>query len=456
MPLPEHLMTISLLKNLISEGAVICPKCKTHGLAFSLSGFLCNQCVHLWPFHWEVPDFFRNYAHTSPALDLDATVSIDLVTRVCDALALGTGKTAMSAVSQILKRASKLNTNSASLTAEIADIHDRFFGGTQYAHPPIRAGANNALSVKFERHYFPASIASSEQFSANVRVTNNGAHDWSSRTEKPVALKARWLGQSGDPVFTHFPVDISPGRSITVPIKTVAPERMGVSTVRISLECVGTRERASQHLDIPIEVVPVCLGGESADRVPRTPAIADYADDHRDALNFLLSYLEKKGKSQLRMLEVGSGPHPQLAWIEGCELVAMDISAPLLELGSLYFGHRFAHRLAFICADALEPPFAPETFDLVGMFSTLHHFAEPEILLKRLSALLRPDGVLAVMCEPVDDTIARTPIVRDLLKGINEQVFSVSEYLRIFAAAGLTVLSIKVDGGSLKAILGKT
>lgn len=88
--------------------------------------------------------------------------------------------------------------------------------------------------------------------------------------------------------------------------------------------------------------------------------------------------------------------------------------------------------------------------------SAPRHFAEPEILLKRLSMLLRADGLLAVMCEPVDDSIARTPIVRDLLKGINEQVFSVSEYLRIFAAAELVVHSMKVDGGSLKAILKKT
>jgi SAM-dependent methyltransferase len=363
----------------------------------------------------------------------------------------------VAAVTHILGRASSLNTTSASLTAEIADIQDRFFGGETFAHPPISPDANRTPRAGFERHYFPPSIARSERFSANVRVRNDGAHDWSSRTRHPLALKAQWLGQVDEPVFfTHFPVDVSPGRAITVPIKMVAPEKMGVSTVRVSLECVGTRGRASQHLDIPIDVGPACRDGEISNGIPQNPAIVDYAEDHRDALHFLLAYVEKWGKSRMRMLEVGSGPHPQLAWLDDSELVAIDISAPLLELGSLYFGQRFAHRLAFVCADAYDPPFAPGTFDLVAMFSTLHHFAEPETLLKRLSALLRVDGILAVMCEPVDDTISRTPIVRDLLKGINEQVFSVPEYLRIFAAADLTVLSMKVDGGSLKAILRKT
>ena len=442
----------TLVQKLVNEGVVICPKCKTPGLALVPQGYQCTRCLRVWPSHWSVPDFFCSYVERPG--DPDAVASADLVDRVCDALALGRDAATTAAVSQILGRASRLHTDNASLTAEIADIQDRFFGGQEYAHPPTSANANKALSAEFERHYFPTSVASAECFSANVRVRNDGVHDWSSRTGKPAVLKAQWRGWFGKSTVAHFPVDIPPGRAITVPIKLEAPAKAGMTRVRISLECVGSRERARRHLDIPIEVRAARGEGESVDGVRYGPAIPDYAEDHKDALNFLMQHIEKMGKPP-RMLEVGSGPHPQLAWLDGSELVAIDISAPLLELGSLYFGERFAHRLAFICADAFDPPFAHGAFDLVGMFSALHHFPEPEILLERLSRLLRPGGMLAVMCEPVDDRLDAAPTVRDLLKGINEQVFSVPEYLRIFASAGLAVTEVKVDGGSLKAILRK-
>lgn len=43
--------------------------------------------------------------------------------------------------------------------------------------------------------------------------------------------------------------------------------------------------------------------------------------------------------------------------------------------------------------------------------------------------------------------------IRDLLSGINEQVFTLEEYLSIFEISGLTPTFVRVDGGSLKAIL---
>ncbi len=135
------------------------------------------------------------------------------------------------------------------------------------------------------------------------------------------------------------------------------------------------------------------------------------------------------------------------------DVVALDISLPLRELGALYFGERFTDCLAFVCADAFDAPLAPGRFHLVCMFSALHHFQEPETILRQLSRLLTPNGQLAVMCEPVGDSLEQPETIRDLLKGINEQVFSVPEYQRIFASAGLTATFIRVDGASLKAVL---
>ncbi|NEX17215.1 MAG: hypothetical protein C1943_11420 [Halochromatium sp.] len=183
------------------------------------------------------------------------------------------------------------------------------------------------------------------------------------------------------------------------------------------------------------------------------PQIADYGEDHAAGTALIKRSLRVAGVTQARILEVGSGTHPHTAWLTDHEVVALDISSPLLELGALYFGDRFSERLGLLCADAFAAPFASGSFDMVCMFSALHHFQEPEAILRQLSDLLKPDGQLAVMCEPVGESLEQPETIRDLLKGINEQVFSIPEYLQIFAAAGLDVKHAQVDGASLKALL---
>jgi len=83
----------------------------------------------------------------------------------------------------------------------------------------------------------------------------------------------------------------------------------------------------------------------------------------------------------------------------------------------------------------------------------LHHFPEPERFLAGLLKLLKRDGFIGIMCEPVNDTLETPETIRDLLKGINEQVFSWQEYAQIFQTAGMWISQMQLDGGSLKAIL---
>ena len=59
------------------------------------------------------------------------------------------------------------------------------------------------------------------------------------------------------------------------------------------------------------------------------------------------------------------------------------------------------------------------------------------------------------MCEPCMPDPQGAMYLRDLSKGINEQVWSVPEWCVIFARAGLRILEGRVDHGSLKAILGR-
>jgi SAM-dependent methyltransferase len=195
----------------------------------------------------------------------------------------------------------------------------------------------------------------------------------------------------------------------------------------------------------------------SIDAKPDAAALS-YADDHAAALRLLedlaAPLLDKPGR---RILEIGGGAAPQVAWFGPHDAVNVDINLPLLELGSLWYEHNAAddvsERLAFLCADATDLPFESGTFDIVAMFATLHHFPEPEVLLRECRRLVHDDGIVAVLCEPVGSSLEDTDTLRDLMKGVNEQVFTVAEYLAIFAAAGLAVVSGTQVAGSLRVFL---
>jgi SAM-dependent methyltransferase len=359
------------------------------------------------------------------------------------------------------------------LSAEINDLLDRFAAGPQEtALPPSAPDANREPRIRFDRHYLPTTLWSGASISANVRVTNIGAYAWSSHAADGLTLSTWWLRNgsptvSGYTTATRFPIDVLPGRSISIPLRIETPSKSGAYVLRVGLARQDGGGAVSDFLDVPLHIAKPRYGllNRFLSRSTRTlaregsvevhPGISDYGKDHAAGVGIVETTLKQRAKPGARMLEIGSGTHPHLAWLTDYQVAAVDISSPLLELGSLYFRGRFISRLAFLCADALNPPFRAGSFDVVAMFSALHHFAEPEILLERLAALLKPSGFIAVMCEPVGDTLEKPDTIRDLLKGINEQVFSVDEYLGIFQRAGLHGDHIRTDGGSLKAILSR-
>jgi SAM-dependent methyltransferase len=77
-----------------------------------------------------------------------------------------------------------------------------------------------------------------------------------------------------------------------------------------------------------------------------------------------------------------------------------------------------------VAADANDLPFADGSFDCAVMFSALHHFADPIDVLPRLARLVKRDGFLAIMCEPVGcyfNGEVDAEVSRELEQGINEQ-----------------------------------
>jgi ubiquinone/menaquinone biosynthesis C-methylase UbiE len=154
-----------------------------------------------------------------------------------------------------------------------------------------------------------------------------------------------------------------------------------------------------------------------------------------------------------RVIEIGGGVSPMGAQLINCDVMNVDISSPMLELAALQYGKRGAERLCFVCADAAELPIADQSIDIIMMFATLHHMPDPAGFLASLKPLLRADGIIAFLCEPLSDSMDDPNIIADLVEGINEQVFCLEEYVLICQRAGLYEGEFMINGGSINAVL---
>ena len=427
-----------------------CPRCEGSQFTLTADAMTCS-CGFAAPLTGGVPDFFNSY---EPASSTEAAMPVDeaFVDELVATLGLGDGASTRRRLAAAIRRTG-LQTASEALTAEIGDLRGRFVPA-ELDHPATPGDANTDPVAVMVRHYLPDRLVLGSHTTANVRLRNDGTTWWSSRASEPLVLAARFVGRfrTTVPEFTQLPVDVVPGRAITLPARIRAPRVPGRYRLEVGLfhggELLSTGRATSR-----VRVGPIASKHRFADRVERRAEQLDYAADHVAAVRLVDAALDRiEPAQQRRIVEIGGGVHPQSSSHERSTLVNIDISSPLLELAKLVDEHH-GRSIVQLCADALDPPLARRRFDAVTMYATLHHFAEPEQLLAGLSQLVRPGGCIAVMCEPVSDTLGHPETVVDLLKGINEQAFTVEEYLWMFDAAGLEPEEIRVDAGSLKAIL---
>ncbi len=445
---------------LLAEQLLVCQTC---GLADAMvdtgDAVECGACGGVVPVVAGVPDFFTGYVDDADARDLRAP-DPSIVDEIATILELPNDPVVRAGIAAALRTADR-ETDSPALTAEIREVHVRFVGGDT-ADPPVLTKANGSASATIERHYAPRGLVAGERRFINLRLRNTGSEPWSSRTN-PVAITAasrfhrRTLGRRSAtaPTYTPLPIDIEPGRAITLPVEVDVPTKTGEYQLELGLfhhpegfiDRAGVRVQVNVHRSEHPDTRPVPAVIEHRN------GVADYGEDHRVANEMVDAALDRFWPdTDRRIIEIGGSTHPQ-SWNHArSELVNIDISAPTLQLGALY--DRYHNRsIVHLCADAMQPPLAPASWHAVTMYATLHHFPEPERLLDTAARLLRPGGFVALMCEPTDTTLAHPAGIRDLLGGINEQTFAVDEYLWMAKQAGLVIERGVDDGGSFKAIL---
>ena len=443
-----------LLAELAREGVLLCPRCRESALRVEASGLRCSTCRVLHPARHGVVDLFGLTTHPAGEPSADARA---LARRIADVLALDD----VGAVTAVLHRAEHTTAGSGPFDAEIHDLADRFGVAGPAPDESVADGQGDPgdrAELLVERHYVPAALPLGARVFCNVRFHNAGTTTVSSLSDPPVTIRSRWgsarLHGHDCEARVRLPLPLLPGRSLTIPVPVDVPRRPGRQVLEIGPDIEGRPWSSAGSLLVDVEVV------ES--REPAAVAVAErpglsYADEHVAALEmFTAAAAPLLARPKRRLLEIGGGASPQLAWL-GHDLVNVDISLPLLELGSLWYAthadRAVNRRVAFLAADACALPFPDGLFDAVVMFATLHHFPTPEILLTECRRLMHPDGLVAVLCEPVSTTLEAADVLRDLRKGINEQVFSVDEYVRIARAAGLAPVEVVVAGGSLRMVL---
>lgn len=286
----------------------------------------------------------------------------------------------------------------------------------------------------------------------SVRVRNAGPGPIPAGTR----VETYWLADAAPAGLCDIPVDIAPGREITLIVRIHGPKVVGPATLKARLLLpTGLSEPFLDHAVDAIQPDLPLFDYEYS------PHLLTYEYDHKVATDELMAWIEaREGGRACSLLEIGGGVHPSStpAVQAGHNLVSVDVTHSQSILGALYFRNalpKSTETLAFLTCDGTRLPFAPATFDGVSMFAAFHHFADPVALLNEVKRVLKPGGFAYIACDCCAPDPASPDYLKDLAQGVNEQMFTLPEYHGFFRAAGLSVARARVDCQSLKVFVVK-
>ncbi|MCC3775005.1 methyltransferase domain-containing protein [Streptomyces sp. UNOB3_S3] len=159
-----------------------------------------------------------------------------------------------------------------------------------------------------------------------------------------------------------------------------------------------------------------------------------------------------------RVLDIGCGngrPALDLARRTGAEVVGISISRQqVAEAGRLAASAGLSGRVTFRLADAMDLPFASDSFDGVWMFESLLHMPDASRALAQAARVLRPSGRLAL-----SNLVVREPLAQgeeSLLENACRlfqapSVIALSDYPALISGAGLVPEELAdISGNSVR------
>ncbi len=440
-----------------------CIFCNARCLKEKKGLYQCNKCGAEYYIMFGVPLFLKGLNIVSS----DYKLTLESVRQICDFTGLSKKRKALETLQDIFTY--NYHFNDLSLDAE----NNYFFNRVPLPEDMKRLALkksqdqypiNSNIEFSFISHFIPAIMVCRQSLTRNIRLINRGNSIISSKGSNPVTISYSWYGSEGEQKDvnqrkTPLPIDLHPKRAITMPVLVDTPHELGLYRLKVFLKTVDNRVLDGNTINVDVQIIEGEGKGLPAfwRETKKPQETYDYNEDHKDGQKLVFQKLSKRKKSffkKNRILEVGGCCNPMVRGAEA-DIYNIDIDIQTLQVGQLSVREP-KERLQFIAADVFELPFVEHSFDFIIMFSSLHHFARPDKALQYLTNFLKPDGTMAIMCEPVGnytDGKVSKDFVEQLEQGINEQIFTAEEYHEFFTGAGLYPEEVIIDRGSLKAIL---
>jgi len=320
---------------------------------------------------------------------------------------------------------------------------------------PCALPGNDLPRYRWLIDYIPRAMRPGRESMANVRFENLGRVLMPAAGFARITVTCLWRDAEGHAVptgdlRTPLPVDVAPGRRLTLPIRLRAPTEPGRYSVTLTMVAEGLSWLNEDARTIEVQVRP-CTG------VRPTPAWVVAAGrprtgdgDQAKGRALLAAWLKRHAPAQARVLEIGGNVRPAIEGVAG-EAYNVDLDLLGLQIAAVIAVQRGSGVRA-ICADAHALPFDPDFFDAIVMVDTLHRFADPAAVLRGLRFHLRPGGFIAACCEPVGHVWPGSIppyFLLELQRGATKQSFTMSEYDQIFRVARLAPAEALVENTSL-------
>jgi SAM-dependent methyltransferase/uncharacterized protein YbaR (Trm112 family) len=445
-------------------GGLKCISCRASELVFADVALICDVCGQEYPVLGGVPVMFDD-------VSVKHANAIDNIT-ACQLLAafdLPADPVSLLRIRSMMRKQVRFGGSLIQVESQQFLHRVRSSGYEVGSEPerdnriPLARDLASLPAYRWAKSYMPRRMKAGHTILANMRIENCGPVPLHCSGEGRVTFAVRWQHRDGSVAEapderTPLPIDLQPGKALTVAVRIVPPSRPG--SYRLSLTLVQEQIR---WLDAGTHTMVVSVLSELPELVPAgwvllPDAPASYDADHDKGCAMLSDWLQRHAPARPRVLEIGGNAVPMLSRLGtnfGSDLINVDVDLLGLQVGRMLARER-GTPVHHVCADAFDLPFASGYFDTIFIFASLHHFADPAALLASLRLKLRPGGFIGLFCEPVGHVWpgAVTPaFLEELERGINEQSFSLQEYALMFRQAELTPAEVLVDLNSLKARL---
>jgi SAM-dependent methyltransferase len=204
----------------------------------------------------------------------------------------------------------------------------------------------------------------------------------------------------------------------------------------------------------PAKVVTVSTESQHADRVRSQfgATAAGYVSSPTHAsgqdLEILVGWAE--GGPTKRLLDVATGGgHTALALARAYgEVMATDLTEPMLDAAREFIASRGARNVEFAIADAQELPFPDGSFDAVSCRIAPHHFLYVDRFVVEVARVLKPGGILLLEDSIVPDDPDLATVLNHVERArdpTHVRSLTRQEWLATISGAGLVVEEQSID-----------